>query len=118
MTGISVGCDLVEVCRVKKLTHIDSVFSAEELAYCAGRLERLAACFAVKEAFVKAVKTGFGGIRPLDITLSHEAGGAPYIVLSGRLAERFSDHTFDVSISHDGGFALAVVIAYQEKVER
>jgi|GEM_PF-3749558 len=108
---MSVGTDLVSVGRVGSITKAH-FFTEVELASSAQSDAHFAGILAAKEAFVKAVKTGFGRIRPLDISVLKESNGAPYLVLSPKIRDEFAHLSFDVSISHEGLFATAVVIAF------
>ena len=68
--------------------------------------EFLAARWAVKEAFVKALGTGFRGVTPKEVTLRHDENGRPIL----EYPERLGDLIPMVSISHDGEYTVAVVI--------
>ena len=76
--------------------------------------EALAKRFAAKEAFVKALGTGFRyGLRWSEIEVLHEESGKPYILLSGktlRFAENFGVKKIWVSLSDDYPYTQAVVI--------
>ena len=109
--GISVGTDIVMVARMQSITKAH-FFTEAELLSPVQTDEHFAGLFAAKEAFVKAIKTGFGRIRPLDISVLKTESGAPYLVLSDKLQADYAHLSFDVSISHSGGFATAVVIAF------
>ncbi len=74
----------------------------------------LAARFAVKEAAVKALGTGFSeGISFLDIEVLREEGKAPYITFLGnakKKADALGVCASHVSYSHEKEFAIAYVI--------
>ena len=63
---IGIGIDLIEVRRVKALLNkpnLGRIFTAQEIKYCRSKknpAESFAARFAAKEAFLKAVGTGWG----------------------------------------------------------
>lgn len=82
------------------------------------RPHRLSGRFAVKEAVMKALGTGFGeGIGFLDIETITLASGAPSIVLHGeakRRAELLGISSWLVSTSHEANMAIASVIALTE----
>ncbi|MFG0274691.1 MAG: holo-ACP synthase [Phycisphaerales bacterium] len=119
------GIDLVEVARIEKMladhgAHFEQrVFTSAEIAYASGRpkrrAEHLAARFAMKEAVLKALGTGWrGGIRWTDVEVQSDALGKPTVALAGEAAElaRARGATaWMVSISHAGGFAMASAIA-------
>jgi len=74
----------------------------------------VAKLFAAKEAFVKALGTGFiDGIKMSEIEILHDSLGKPELRVSGRAAEfasKIEGKNFWVSLSDDFPFAQAVVI--------
>lgn len=74
----------------------------------------LAARFAVKEAAVKALGTGFShGISALHIEVLREQGEAPYLTFLNKALEKTKSlgvKTSHVSYSHEKEFAIAYVI--------
>lgn len=109
-----VGCDVVAVDRITRALSREGfatrVFTGRELADATrGDLPldspvvaaRLAARFAAKEAARKAL----GDLRlPLRQTeVRTDAGGAPQLWIDGRRS------SLAISLSHDGGVAMAVV---------
>lgn len=117
-----IGIDIAEIARIaaalKKPAFVNGVFTAAEQAYCSGRpdpAQSHAGIFCAKEAAVKAVKSGFfGGVRPTDIEVTHADNGAPQLMFYGRAVELFAGYTVDVSISHDGLYAIAAVQLIKE----
>ena len=115
---VGIGIDVVVVARwARNLADVETqIFTAEELAACADRVDRtdaLAARFAAKEACLKALGVGIerGGLRQVEVVSA--AGGPPKLRLSGALAERAGAAkagTAHVSLSHHEGVAAAVVI--------
>lgn len=121
-----IGTDIVSIARFVHWTHTPSLmqrfFSLREIDWCCGQGERsaasLAARFAAKEAFGKALGTGLKGIALRDIEVIRLANGQPQLVLgpsalkqiSERLADRGLDWQTHLSLSHDGGNSLAFVI--------
>jgi holo-[acyl-carrier protein] synthase len=71
--------------------------------------------FAAKEAVLKALGTGWGvGIAWREIEVVGPRGKSPEIQLSGRarlVAEERGIRRFHLSLSHDGDYAVAFVIA-------
>ena len=66
--------------------------------------------WAVKEACSKALGVGIGSECSFhDIEITKTAKGAPLILLSSRLIEKFNINDTSVSITHDGEYAIAVV---------
>lgn len=120
-----VGIDLVSVPEVRDAVadwgahYLDRVFTAREQADCRhrGRFapERLAARFAAKEAAVKTLRPGPREAVPwTDIEVTRRADGSPDLHLHGAaaaLASRQDLRVLDVSLTHDGAGAAAVVLA-------
>jgi holo-[acyl-carrier protein] synthase len=87
------------------------------------RPQRLAARYAAKEALLKAW-SATGGRSPAiptpdlrEIEVVHDQRGRPTIALSGAVAAAFPDcHSVHVSLSHDGGYAAAVVIIESQDI--
>lgn len=73
----------------------------------------LAARFAAKEALAKALGAPLG-LRWTDAEVRRAGGGRPSLHVEGTVAEaaaRLGIDTWHISLSHDGGVAVAVVIA-------
>ena len=115
---MNIGIDIVKTERMnfflEKADRMSKVFTESEIAYVQKfkdkALEHMAGHFAVKEAVVKALKTGFSGICPLDIELGHLGNGSPIVVGSDKLNELLDGRHIDVSIAHDGDVATAICI--------
>ena len=116
-----VGIDAVQIARMKKSMarghFAQRVFSAEERAALAllseaRRTESAAACFAAKEAFLKAAGRGLGGFALCDIAALRRESGAPYYALSGTAAAYLKENglTAHLSLTHEGGLAIAVAL--------
>lgn len=77
--------------------------------------DRLSGRFAVKEAAMKALGTGFGeGVGFLDVEVVSLPSGAPTVILHGNAKLRAEAMGIDhwlVSTSHEGNMAIASVIA-------
>ena len=101
----SIGVDIARIARFKdQLALAKKVLSTKEMevylthpqptTYLAGR-------FAGKEAFIKAYRQS-----PLPdlstIEVLHREDGSPFI--------QFQENTYQVSISHDGEYVIAMVI--------
>lgn len=111
---IKIGCDIVEVSRIEKMMSqpdaIKKIFHPSETTKF--EAEHLAGIFAVKEAAFKAL-----GIRSnswLSMEVRPDAQGKPGLIFANdlNLSEIIS---LDCSISHDGGFAFAVVSILKKK---
>ena len=118
---ITVGIDLVEISRIKQSIQnprfLTRVFSDSERELFAGKnfsLQTIAANFAGKEAFSKAIGTGIRGFCLSEVSVLRDQMGAPYLSLSGQAAEIGKGYTFSISLTHTQNYASAVVIANQE----
>jgi len=109
----ALGVDIIEVERVKKIVEknqrfIKRVFTPEEIKYCLpkkNKYQHLAARFAAKEAFFKALGKR---ISWTEIGLINLPSGKPQLQINSK--EKFLFRKTQVSISHLQDFALAVVI--------
>ena len=97
---------------------LDRIFTAGEQAYCERRAARrathYAGRFAVKEAVMKVLGTGWRrGVRWVDIEVTRAPGQAPELRLHGRSAEIARERGIDrihITITHDAGIASAVAV--------
>lgn len=124
MSIVGIGTDLVEVARVRRvLSRHGERFAGRVLV--ASELERwcghgdpggfLARRWAVKEAAAKAMGTGIGGALGFhDLHVGATADGRPMLQVTGQGAATAKalgiDH-WHVSISDEGAYALAFVVA-------
>lgn len=122
---VALGLDLTEIERLAEAEarrgerFLERVFTAAERRYCERRSTRrhvhYAGRFAVKEAVMKALGTGWtSGVRWVDIEVVRAPGAAPELVLHGEtaaLAARRGIDRWHVTITHDAGIAAAVVVA-------
>jgi len=119
ITGI--GIDIVKVKRMEKwLSNSDLLerfFHPEELAYVLSRgksaAQSLAARFAAKEAFGKALGTGFADIALKDIMVYNKSSGKPEIKLfdtAQKALEKNEAGRVHISLSHEKENAIAMVI--------
>lgn len=120
MTPLAVGVDMIEVARIEQglarfgRRFADRFFTAQEQAYCAGRAERLAGRFAVKEAVAKALGTGIGDMRWVDIEVVCDGRGRPELVLHNEahaLAEKQGLNHWSISLSHTDTHAIGFAVA-------
>ncbi len=118
---IGIGTDLCQISRMEALlpdtAFLARYFDKEEQAYILSRgalsSSSMASHFAAKEAFAKAVGSGFYGIKPQDIGVRHQASGAPYYELIGsasQAAHQLGIRKTFLSISHEGGLAVAFAV--------
>lgn len=116
---LGIGVDVVEVAdlarRLERETFL-KVFSDRELAYADSlplrRSEILAARWAAKEAFVKAVGTGLRLEWPMrEIEVVHGENNRPAIVLGQALHDALSPGArIHCSLSHTPSWAVAYVV--------
>ena len=116
----------VDICKVQRLAESlerfgarmqKRLFTPDELAYArthADPMPHLAARFAAKEAASKALGTGMaGGVGWTQIEVVQPGGRVPTLVFTGVALERFRSMGATgshLSITHDGGFAVACVV--------
>jgi holo-[acyl-carrier protein] synthase len=118
------GIDLVDIGSTERLLadptdqFLIRCFTPRERADAGDGFERparLSGRFAVKEAVLKALGTGFGsGIAFTDVEVIRLDTGAPSIVLRGKAAEVARVRGISswlVSTSHEGSMAIGSVIA-------
>ena len=123
MAILGLGVDVVEINRFKKIKNnkkiIKRIFTTYENRYCENKNKILcfAKRFAAKEAFVKALGTGFrDGINLSNIEIRNSKLGMPSIVISKflkkKIIKRFKLKKFKVflSISDEKKYAIANVI--------
>jgi holo-[acyl-carrier protein] synthase len=123
---VSTGIDIVEVYRIEETMartprFAERVFTAAEREYCdakgAAAAQSYAGRFAAKEAFLKALKTGWRGkITWHDIEVMNDADGVPLLNITGEAAKMLSDLgaiNIHLSISHTAEHAVAHVMLEQ-----
>lgn len=124
--GVSIrglGVDIVEIDRMKaaldrRPTMRERLFSEAERAYCDKRKRpeiHYAMRFAAKEAVLKALGTGFAGMRFRDVEVMRDESGRPVPVLYGRAAEVAAERGvvemhLSLSFTHTTAVASAVAI--------
>lgn len=116
------GTDMIEVERVavkiaKESGFRELVFSKKEIDYCeakANKFEHYAARFAAKEAFFKAIGTGWlDGTAFNEVEITNDEKGKPVLALLGQTALAIAAMNFKniiVSLTHLKTIASAVVI--------
>lgn len=120
---VSIGIDIVEVYRIREsmtrtARFAERVFTEGERAYCeskgAAAYQSYAARFAAKEAFLKAIKTGWRGkLAWTDIEVVSDAEGVPELRVTNEAARLMAELgvvTAHLSISHTKDHAVAYVI--------
>lgn len=111
---IAIGTDIIRVARLDKSDRfLRRIFTDAELELCAGRTQSLAGRWAAKEAVLKAFGVGLGELPLTDIEIGAQ-GTRPVLRLHGAAAERAQQAgltDWQVTISHDGDYAVAFVVA-------
>ena len=112
------GCDVCAISRMQQIIEnprfLERWFTEYERGYIAARknaAQTAAGIFAAKEAFVKALGTGFGGLSPDAVGVRHDGNGAPYYEIGEKAREAMKARgaaSAWLSVSHDGDTALAV----------
>jgi holo-[acyl-carrier protein] synthase len=118
--GLSAGVDLVSVDRIEGILSrwgekfLRRVYTDAEIAYSMARANparSLAARFAAKEAFFKAVspwRTGPIGHRSIEVVIGEN--GVPAVRPHGRAETALGGRLACLSLSHEGQYAVAVVV--------
>ncbi len=122
--SIRLGIDLVSVDTVRESIrnhgerYLKRIYTDAELLDCLGAEgptpERLAARFAAKEAALKVLRPANEAIPWRDIEVVRHPSGWIELKLSGRAATSAAGQGLDdftLSMSHEAGFATAVVAA-------
>ncbi len=120
---LGIGVDTVSVERMRALREahgerfLNRVFTRREVETAGARAtldERLATRFAAKEAFMKALGTGWReGVHFTQIEVRKRPTGQPEIVLSGTARERAEQlgcTRVHLSLTHSSDHAIAFVI--------
>lgn len=120
---LGTGIDLVSLIRFKQFTArrgergLLRLFTQSELDYCLTHTDptpSLAARFAAKEAFFKAIGTGMGqGGGWHDVEVIRLASGRPRLMLHGRAATTAHEmqvRTIHLSLTHTAETAGAFVV--------
>ena len=116
---VGIGIDIVDLADFEPRLARDSflnLFSSREIAYADSlplrRAEILAARFAAKEAFVKALGAGLRAEWPLrELEVLHDEDGRPQLALDGPFAALLPPGSHvHVSLSHTRTSAAAVIV--------
>ena len=120
---VSIGIDIIEVYRIRETIErtprfVERVFTPHERSYCdqkgAASAQSYAARFAAKEAFLKALKTGWRGrITWHDMEILNDEQGVPTLEIRGEaraLLKNLGANKIHLSLSHTTEHAVAQVI--------
>ena len=86
---MKIGCDIEKVNRIALSSDgfFEKYFTQKERQYASSKakpMETYTGMFCAKEAFVKALGTGFdGSVSIREIEILHDNSGAPYYNLNG-----------------------------------
>ena len=119
---LGLGVDVVDIPRFRAVLDrrpamAERLFSADELAYAAtlaNPAATLAGRFGAKEAAMKALGVGIGGVDWTDIAVVRHSTGRPEMVVQGRaaaLADLRGVRRWEISISHTDTIASVTVLA-------
>lgn len=129
---LGTGIDLLKVSRIKKILNnygnnfLNKVFTEVEIKKnnkFDSKENKFAKCFASKEAFVKALGTGFKkGISYKDISLDNLSTGQPFLFLSPNIRRELNKKiptgykpVVNVSITDEIEYVIANVIISCER---
>jgi holo-[acyl-carrier protein] synthase len=122
------GVDIVEIDRMAAALRrhpqmLERLFSEGERVYCDTRNRpeiHYALRFAAKEAVLKALGTGFAGMKFTDVEVVRDSNGRPAPRLSGRAAEVASEigvRELHLSLSYTHTTAVASAVAITSEPE-
>ena len=133
--NIYLGTDIVYIPRIQAALDrfgdrfLEKIYTPAEQKDCGqlnsqqtsikGKMNRvsynqLAGRWAAKEAVVKALGTGWRGLRYIDVEVQRSDSGAPKLRLHGTaaaLASAWGNCQWQLSLSHDGDYCTATAIA-------
>jgi holo-[acyl-carrier protein] synthase len=116
---MKIGTDIIQIDRIEKLVKKYGIkfkqrfLSKKEIA-AARRIETIAGLWAAKEAIAKSLGCGIGSQLTFhDIIVAKDHRGAPNFVLTKEAQKVHKIKESSISISHDGGFAIAVAVIQQ-----
>ncbi|WP_025264347.1 holo-[acyl-carrier-protein] synthase [Wolbachia endosymbiont of Onchocerca volvulus] len=121
-----IGIDIVYISRILKILQkyeekfLNKIYTKQEIEISRKyksqkiRAKYFAKRFAAKEAFVKALGSGFSqGITMKDIEIYSDSRGKPYLTISKDFISK--DCILHLSLSDDGDYAIAFVIICNDR---
>ncbi len=111
-----IGIDIVSINRIKKMyekfgTKAYEKFLNTDEIKLVKKTQTAAGFWAAKEAASKAIGTGIGATCGFyDIKISKDKNNAPKIKYKKRIRKKFKIKSSHLSITHDGDFAIAIVV--------
>ena len=116
-----IGIDLVSIERIQKLQErfgdkaLQKYLTKEEILLVKNNATA-AGFYAAKEAVSKALGIGISAqCSFFDIHIHKDVLNAPYFTLSKKLIDAYAITNTALSITHDGGFAIAVAVIEGKK---
>lgn len=114
------GIDIIEVARIRRAYQklgqrfLAGIYTEREQAFClrhADTAQRLAARWAAKEAFLKALGTGHSqGIAWKEVEIIDNERSRPTIKVTGKAARLLGKRKVHISISHLKDLVTAVAV--------
>ncbi|HSZ24309.1 MAG TPA: holo-ACP synthase [Cytophagaceae bacterium] len=119
---VGIGTDIIEVDRIKKNIEaergfVEKVYTKNEKEYCeskTNKAEHYAVRYAAKEAFFKALGTGWrGGMAFNEIEVINDALGKPDLIIKGETKvylDKLGKVSIYITLSHVKLMAVAFVV--------
>ena len=113
---MKIGTDIIQIKRIDDMLNkygerFKERFLIDEEIVRLSRVESIAGHWAAKEAIAKALGCGIGSNLSFhDIIIKKDHLGAPTFTLTPNAQKQHQVKTSSLSISHDGGFAIAVAV--------
>lgn len=104
--NVKVGCDIIEIKRFKNMSinSLQKIFYKDEINK--SKPETIAGIFAAKESCRKV----FNNLKWHDIKITKLESGKPTLHINKKSFKDIEIISSDISISHDGQYAIAFVI--------
>jgi holo-[acyl-carrier protein] synthase len=117
VTIVGIGVDVVDLARfelvLERTPHLADRLFTERERMASVSVQSLAATFAAKESVAKVLGAP-GDLGWHDVEVCRDETGRPSLLVTGTVAAAASARgvaSWHVSLSHDGGTAVAMVIA-------
>lgn len=115
-----IGIDIIDISRIEHSIaqygdiFLSKLFTDNEIQYCKSKqfpTQHFAARFAAKEAFSKAVSTGWSGeFEWKNVEVKNDPAGKPDLILYGKTAETLLGYSVFLSMSHSDTSVIAFVV--------
>lgn len=121
---IKTGIDAEEIDRIRHLMEGDrflrKILGDQEYAYYESKgfpPQSVTGAWCAKEAFSKALGTGFRDFALNEVQILHDELGKPYFRFSEKIQQKLDEEQWklDLSITHTNTLAMAVVVALKEE---